>query len=402
MQRELMDILSSRARKLTLVRAVESGAVVAAGLAPACAMLQVASAMVDPWPIAATLVALCPLVPAVVFTRQWVSNRLGLSQTQALTLAALSLLCAWGGVYVLFSPVAHPAVIPLVLLPAGFAAGVLTVLLRRMSLHGTAVYLDLAGGLCERVSTACELAGRNDVSPEAQVVCAQALASLKSSDVRKAPMWRRGRATAGVLLLAGAFCAALAMLPKLTSGGWRVTPETVASALGELSPDAARQLQRALRRGAMLASGDPALARRFFQAARAVEIRDDSRLAELLRQLQERGVDLATLIPQDVQRAMGLGEDDPIAMPAERTGRVGEPAGSVGAGPLPAGGTVRVYAPVAATAKGAAPAGGNDTGQFVPFEDAWSRTRARVADALTRGSVPPEYRRLVRDFFLAD
>ena len=39
------------------------------------------------------------------------------------------------------------------------------------------------------------------------------------------------------------------------------------------------------------------------------------------------------------------------------------------------------------------------TPPMVSYQDAWAKARRRAAEALTRDTIQPEYRRMVREFF---
>ncbi len=421
MRDEIETILTRAARRLLWTRAVESSAVGGAVAALSAAWLELAWTVAEVHPTVAALLCLAPVAigaTAVAFRRA--AGLLGVDRPLALLLAAVSILlgaagfaCVAGGLCILVSKWA----ILFVAVFAGAGAGVVRVLWRGVSRREAAVFLDVRGRLRERLGTAVELSDSPQAdSPRARCVYTQALAAIGERRPERLPVWNRTRATAGALALTVGLCVTLAFVPTLKREQSRLTPEAVASALDTLPPAQLEQLVRALRKAAREAEGDPQRARSLFRAAEAVNVRNSERFEQLLRELEKQGVLLASLIPEDVQQAAGLAEpDDRLAAKPPATPGAGGDFDNGGREPVDNGGADSNTSPlpgavrVAASAYVGAESGDTDATEpagdgagLVSYEDAWRSARSRADDALGRGEVPLRYRRLVREFFLAD
>jgi hypothetical protein len=419
MRRELMDRMRSAAGKLLRVRAAEAAAVCATAAALAAAAVQSAWAVAYAAPTAAAGICLLPAALGI-----WIALSPGAGR--ALRLGRLLRVLA-GGVCVAagaggaaavaggWHVQVSKAVVPLILLPVGAILGALGALLRRPTPRDAAVLLDRRGGLRERLSTAVELASSADAdAPVARFVYAQALAGLRARRPQRGPMWRRSRATAAALGLSLVLCAALAFVPTVGLRGEGDVIGRLAGSLDALSPAQKQALAEALRAAARDAD-DEQTAQKHVEAARMVELGDAEQLRKLLGELKRAGLKIEKVVPGDVLAAAGIGAGgEPgaggrAALAAKGTGWPPSPNGSgpprdASQAPEP---NVRVYDPLyeelvkPGTAPAKGPGGGGQEG-MVGFDDARAAHRARAASALTSDAIPPKYRPIVRDFFLAD
>ena len=300
----------------------------------------------------------------------------------------------------------------LLVVPAAAAIGALARLIRGVSLHQAAAFMDVRGGLQERLTTALELAEAG--GPEESMrhyACWQALRAAQASQAAQASPWRsRSQRFAAPLTLTLLACVVLALLG---GDGRGTSPRDLAARLAAVPRDQRQALSADLRQAAGEAGQDSQLAAELLQAADVVEVGDSDRLAALLPSLQEaarsspgRALSAVGELLAALKRA-GAG----VAGKADGEGPGGsqpsvKPNG--GDGPRrPAPAAVNVYDPLykpppsgpeggeglPATSAGAEP--------LVPYADAWAAARARADQALRQGQVPAQYTNLVRDFFLS-
>ncbi|MDP6636760.1 MAG: hypothetical protein QGG42_17815 [Phycisphaerae bacterium] len=279
----------------------------------------------------------------------------------------------------------------IMILAAGLLGGVIVALIKGVSPRQTARYIDKRAALDERLTTAVELAGAGDVSPAAQCVYAQAAEAARSPAAAGVNLWVRGRATAAGAMLAVLLCGALVVLPQRRS-----VEERIVDALVEMSPEAVKALAEELARAARAADANAPLLER---AARATRQRDARALADILDDLRRRGVRLVRIVRPDVLALATAGGSDANGSADTRPAT----APSTGSSRY-AGGPVHVWDPLyerftAGRASTTQRAGTEDPPPVVSYEDAWSAARLRAAGALRTSSIPPEYRRMVRDFF---
>lgn len=256
--------------------------------------------------------------------------------------------------------------------------------------------LDRRCRLQERLATAAELAERNDASPPAQMVYAQAAASLQSPSVRGASFRRAGGRSAAALLLSLLAAAATAgVLAAREDPAQREVAEFLA-AMRDASSQARDAVQDAFRQAADHAN-DPQTAGHLDEAARLVVTRNDQDLAKLVAELRRRGIVLRAVLPEQVRRTLNLGGADHT------------PTGGAGGSPpentpgrlttAPADDTVRVYNPqylVGATN----PAGSSLEGAtYLDLPDAWAAAQARAAHVAQSGDLPADLRPIMRRFF---
>ena len=275
---------------------------------------------------------------------------------------------------------------PVALLAGGGFAGALVTLVRGADVREAAAALDSRAGLAERLSTVAERP-----RPEAGEASAggflrrQALAAMRDRGADRLGLWTRTPATGGALGLVALVCGALALLPAAFTDGEApldTRPEGMISAPepNDSAPGVALTRERfagmsaasrqafadALRNRAER-SENPARAEALRRAAEAAERGD---YEDMVARLREAGAS-ETDLPSDLARVVP-GETGPAA----------------GEGDEPDGGTS------GRAVEGAAPPGA---------PEAWRETRRRAEAALSSpGRVPPEYRNLVRAFYLGD
>jgi len=421
---EVLGILKAAARRLLLVRAAESaavGAIAAALSAAACEM-----AWTVGWLSPAAAAGICA---APVLFAAWLAasprlrRRLALSAGAACAVVAI---CGAGGLAGalavldgLYAEVPK-LLVPAILVPAGALAAAAVSFARGVSPVQAAVFHDVQLGLEERLGTAAELAAsaRRD-DPFARCVYAQALAAARGGRIASRPVWRRSRATAGALGLSVALCVALALLPTWGRVDVQRSFELIRAGAADLTPAKRKDLVETLRRLAELAREDPAIRKLLREAAEAAA--REQGLPEKLEELE------GALANADDAEAARIARE--LLAAASPGGTSGGPNGA--AGPPHAGGDAnrplvpdansivgdgaekpllaRVYVydkSYRGIADANAPPPGRRVavgqGALVPLDDAWSAARDRASAALAAGSVPAEYRRLVRRFFELD
>jgi len=274
---------------------------------------------------------------------------------------------------------------------ASMLIGVLAAVIRGVSMRQAARYVDNLAALDERLTTAVQLARAGDRSPAAMCVYAQAGRAARSDRAAGVNLWIRGRVTVGAAILALFLCGAAAMLPQR-----RGVNEQVIDALAGMSPEAVKALAAEFARAAQATESDsPLLAR----AAKATEHKDARVLASVLADLERRGVKLVRILRPEVLALATSGGSDASG------GAETQPAISKSPSPIRvAGGVVHVWDPIydklgsgrSPAAKTPAPAVPQAA---VRYSDAWSAARLRASESLRTGSIPHEYRAMVRDFF---
>jgi hypothetical protein len=278
----------------------------------------------------------------------------------------------------------------IILLVALLGAAV-AALMKGVSLRQAARYIDSRAALDERLTTAVELAAVADSSPAARCVYAQASQAAGSVEAARINLWVRGRVTAGAAVLAVLLCGATTMLPQSRSAD-----ERILDALAQMSPEAVKALAEEFARAAQTAEADaPLLAR----AARAVKRKDARALAAILDDLRRRGVKLVRIVSPEVLAVATAGGSDGHGASATRPA---SPESVRIAGH--AGGAVHVWDPLydklglphRSTTRTAVV---DNPPTAVRYRDAWYAARLRAAGALRGGGIPPEHRRMVREFF---
>jgi len=412
MREDLTRILRSASRRLVWTRAAEATAVGAIGGGLCAAVLQAACLLAPLSRTGAMLLCLTALIAALAILR-WMSCHGRLSPAMTILLVVLW----WLGIVVGEAYLVGGAIPPtaagrvaLLLLPAGALVAGLPVLIRGVPLRAAALVLDVRVGLGERLSTAAELveSAAADTSA-AKCVYRQALEAAERARALRVPLWRRTRTTAGALGLAILLCGVLAIVPApepvragpalaATGDGPSALPDDGGQALRAIPPEAVRR----------------AAVHRVLSEVPAAE---RSRMVEALRRQAEEADDAekarallaaAEAIEAGDAEALEASLDELARLGAEPPSAVGEALASATAdGPVPR--RVGVWNPEYArelAPKGATPRAGNGerrVERFVQPEDAWAAARRRAAESLRdAAAVPPEYRRLVRAFFLSD
>ncbi|MCP4376641.1 MAG: hypothetical protein GY794_10770 [bacterium] len=275
----------------------------------------------------------------------------------------------------------------IIMLAGGLLVGVLVAIIKGVSLHQTARYLDNRGDLDERLTTAFELNTAGDSSPAARCVYTQAEEAVRSGKILPINLWVCNRVVAGGAILVLLLCGTLAMLPQ-----HRGTDEQILDALGQMSPEAVKALADEFARAARRAGDNAPLLTR---AATATKRKDVRALTAILADLRRRGVLLRRIVrPEVISLATAGGSN------ASGAAKVQDPPPSHGDPVRTGGGMVHVWDPLytkvnSTIAPDTQPAGD----AVVSYTDAWSEARLRAAGSLRSGKIPAEYRRMVRDFF---
>lgn len=260
------------------------------------------------------------------------------------------------------------------------------------SVSRTAAMLDARAGLDERLTTAAELARAGDEDPAARCVYTQALEALQRPEVRHVSLWRRTRRTGAAVALVLMLCGALAILPAR-----RTRAQRLAGALDEMPEKVRKELAAEFRSAA---ADRPDEVELLVRAAKAVEIKDPAALRRVLDELRKRGLKVTEIVAPDLlARASGAGGGEDTG----GTAATKPVTGNDGTAAPARGGSVPVWDPLYdkfVRRNGSDGNGGERAaGPIVAYEDAWALARRRAADALARGAVPQEYRRMVREFF---
>jgi len=430
---ELTAILRRAARKLLLARLLENGAVAATAAGLYASPAAVAWALAEPYRSWTILACLLPVVAGgCVMAFPSLQRLLRLSQGERWLVGGIGLAVGVVAGSLVVSGWQQRAgamrLAPIVLL-AGGAAGAAVAVARGASVQEAAILLDVRCDLGERLSTAAELAlaGRSD-APLAPVVLGQALWAIKGVPWGLRQFWRRGRATAGAMGLSAVLCLTLAAL----SSGRSVNPPLQALVQSyETLPAVDRQkLAEDLRRAAKLAQENPALARRLLAAAGAAASDQAVEFKENLTEVEKSilsGVKLPPAAAEILRRAgeqfahsgpegqaaadsnaLLAGPGAGAALDANRAGQPVFPGGEGGFDKTPA--VVRVFDPEYAKVlagnpqAGAVLPGGSspDAGKGYVFGNAaWAAAKDKASQAISAGNIPPQYRQLVRDYFLS-
>jgi hypothetical protein len=277
----------------------------------------------------------------------------------------------------------------IIMLAGGLLVAAMVAIIKGVSLHQTARYLDKRADLDERLTTAVELAAAGDSSPAARCVYTQADEAVRSGKILPINLWVCNRLIAGGAILVLLLCGAMAMLPQR-----RGTDEQILDALGQMSPEAIKALADEFARAAHAAADNAPLLTRAVTATRQKDVRA---LAAILADLRRRGVILARIVRPEVLSLATAGGSD-----ANGAVKTKDPPPSYGDPVRQGGGTVHVWDPLytkVAPAIGSSTQPADDVPSVVSYTDAWTEARLRAAGALRTSSIPPEYRRMVRDFF---
>ncbi len=440
MSDRILSILGGFRRRLVIVRAVEAAAV--GGTAGALS----AAALMGGWTLAGRFTPaaalLCALPPAAGMALM-ISRRLRYALHSErliqwfviilLTACGLAgLMCVLTGIYVNL-----PKNWLFLIFPAGVILAFMVVLIRGAALVQVAVLVDRRADLRERLSTALELieSGEPEADlPFAHAVREQAIAAADGPRMGQVGFWNAARATGGALGLAVVAAVLMLAAEPLESPSaarqrrWRsVSSQAGENILKQLeairAPEAnasavTEQIHRLEKLAETLHAAKPTDAKQW--TGKVVELEE---ITEALRQAVRSGkVDAKTaeqigrLINSLERVAAGISE----GMSGNEYARTGDDGGRLGRAErvpplfIPKGGTtlrsVPAYAPLtvynpshipptATAATGTAPA---EINVQIPYDRAWADARRRAAEAMDKGTVPAEYRQLVRDFFDTD
>ncbi|MFP4054088.1 MAG: hypothetical protein ACLFV7_09515 [Phycisphaerae bacterium] len=404
---EVIPCCRRLARRLTLRRFAERGAVLTALLAPAAALVQAALAL-DAHGASVVLVggawAAAVAVAAVVWLLP-VRRRLGVSLSLAAAASAGGLVLVTVGLWLLLTGLAanwSGWVVPLsgVALAWAIAAAGLA---RPVSLATAAEWADRNVGLKDRMATAleCIRGGRDD--EQTRLIAAQAMDALQQRPVEGRMLWSRTRRTVAAAVLGAMVCGMAAWLASPPQG--TDLEELLATHAARLDRRQRQQLARSLRNAAR--SADPQAANTLRSVAvHLVDPRDTEQLRRLLLELKRQGYDVSEHVPPEVMArlaSMGSRGGDSDG------GRQKDEGGIAGRDPnadWSAAGAARVfnpeYADLADANRPELPAAGSDTPPMGDYDDAWSRAKHLATEAARQGRIPRRYRGLVESYYRAD
>jgi hypothetical protein len=247
------------------------------------------------------------------------------------------------------------------------------------------------------LTTAAELAEAERADDVARCVYAQALEAAGPDLPRRLNPWRRGRATAAAAVLAALTAGVTALLPTL--GLPKGTDEIAALAreLDSMNPAERSRLKEAARQAAA-AGGAEELTEK---ALAAIEARDAAQFEQIVRKLKAAGFDVMRELPPGMKAKVARAMAGQGGGAATRTVRGDDRRPTTGPTAEPGKhGPVRVMHPqYAELVKASAEPSPADAAGTIDFESAWDLARARAAERLAAGRVPPEHRQTVRRFF---
>lgn len=386
---------------------MESAAVLSVAAGIAAAALQLGWAVASVYPLAAAGLAALPIVlgaAVVLLPAAWAA--LGLTRQLGGLVAGVFIVIGAAGeasLAVGWYESLPKAMLPVILMPLGALLGTVAVVWQGVTVQQAAILLDMRCRLGERFSTAAELAGLADGDKVfAEAVAAQALAAADTHQLLKLSLWHRSRATTGAVALAVLLNATLAFLPTFRPAEPDSTVRQIALSAENMTPAERQKLAQDLRRIAKQAPDVPAIVEPLSAAATAMEEKDDKLLAESLARLDEAlkaaGEETYITIAEQLQAAAEGIE------PTQRSGTAGgshPPGGPNGRDADNGDGLqyVRVWEPGSASSTAGVSAPAATRATFVSYNQAWQAARRSASEALSKGQIPPEYRRLVRDFF---
>ena len=403
---DVQNVLKGAAGRILRARALECAAVFSCAAGLCSAGLELAWALADEFRVAASAVCFLPwLSCSAILFFPTIRRRLRIG---AKGCVGLLLFCALSsslgcalvatGLYVHWPK----AALPLVMILAGALVGLIAVCLRGVAIHEAAAWLDQHAGLRERLTTAAELIDSSPSDPSVmEEVCRQALAALRQRRAEEISVWQRGRGTIGAMMLVLLLCVAMACLPSPGRGQRDVRADELAGAV-LASAEGRRGTAETFRRAAQSAAPGTKLSSELARAAQIVELGDEAELRTILRSLRESGVNVRSLIGPDVpglRRGEAAGRDDALRDRQLPVTREAKPTRSDAIGRW-----VRVYDPSYAKAPSRTISGQHESrppmvATGVPYADAWKAAQERAAARAAAGRIPPQYRRLVRDFF---
>ncbi len=398
MHRQVLSILRRHAVRMLLTRCAQRAVRAGACGAAVAAVLTFAAAWAFRYPMIAGVIAALPALAlaAMLPWRRLREPLLARTGPGAAALAVIFITCVYlysrpDALLLLprWAPLLLPLITAAVAAAARAAAGV--------TVAQAAACLDRKAGLRERLVTAAELAGREDVTPTAQAVYAQALEALAALT----PQQQSAREDAGAWHAAAALVLVLAVLltlvPVVGLSQEDARVSQLVEAVPTMSAQQRAQLTEAFRQAALAAAKDANVAAELARAAAVVEVQDAQELQKVLAKLRAMGYQPLDSLPASVLAAAGIRPKGaaPVATPPPIAGDANRSIAARGGE-----GAVRVYDPAyAAMVKAAASSPAMTAPAMTTFEDAWSAARARAASAARRGDIPPQYQQLIRDYF---
>jgi hypothetical protein len=231
--------------------------------------------------------------------------------------------------------------------------------------------------------------------------------------VERTAFWTRGRPTVGALGLTILLCLLLLLLPARRPHDWAQVAQQAAVTFPTMTPAQKLALAQELRRAAKQTGQDSEASGNLQAAANAAADDDPQALGESLQRLAQliaagkitltHSADLTTSLARIEDSLIEATKTSP-APPQPTLAGTGSPLQPDSA-LLPPDAMTSVYNPqynAQAASAPTAPAAAPSAGGYVSFDLAWDRARRQANDSLRQGNVPPAYRQLVRDFFLAD
>ncbi len=393
------------ARRLTLRRLLERGAVLTAVLAPAAALVQAALAL-EAHGASRVLVAGAFVSAVAAGAAVWgpvVRGRWKLSTPVAAAgSAGVAGLAAAGLVLLLTGRAAQwPGwVLPL---SAPALAWVLAALglARPISPAAAAAYADRKLHLSDRLATAreCIRDGRDDETTH--LIATQAMDALQRRPVKGRMLWSRTRRTVAAAVLGVLVCGIAAWLAAPPRG--TDIAEMLAIHARRLSRQQRQQLAHSLRNAAR--SADPQAANTLRNiAVHVVDPRDTEQLRRLLLELKRQGYNVSDHVPPEVlerlARLSAAGGDGNGGGDAEN----GHLAASDPNADWSGTGTARVFDPryAALVDANAATIPPGDAEGMTSYDDAWTRAKRLATEAARQGRIPRRYRGLVESYYGAD
>ncbi len=430
MSDRILSILGGFRCRLVVVRAVEAGAVGGTACALSAAALMGGWTLAGKSTAAAALLCALPLATGLTLAA---SKRLqsGLHSERLIRWFIIILLIACGlagsacvlmGTYVYL-----PKNWLFLIFPTGAFISLVITLIRGAALRNVAVLVDRRSSLRERLSTALELVQSGERSPFAEAVHAQALAAADKRDFRRVGFWTAARATGGAFGLAVVAAALMLAVEPLESPSARqqrrwqgISSQAGENILKQLATVKAQtadesaitgQIRRLEKLAETLRAARPGDAKQW--RGKVVELDEitkalreavhggevDANTAERIGRL----IDAMERIAAAIAEGMGGNEYARAGSDGESPGWAEGPQFTPPARTEASWAPLTVYNPLhtppASTAATDAAAGVNVQ---IPYDRAWADARRRAAEAMDKGTVPAEYRQLVRDFFDAD
>lgn len=409
MREQVQAILDAAGAKLRRERIAEGATVAATAAALSAAAIQAAWFVAWKHPWFASAVCVVPLaIGAVLLVNSKVRQVLDLDRVLARAVGLACILLAAGAMWSFVSGQFRdydPYLITLAALAIGLPLGAVAAWVAGPTSREAAILLDAKCQLRERLSTAGELLQREEQGPFVDALFAQVVDLARQKELARVPMWRRTRATAGALGLAVLLCLAMNLLPLPRPPTDQQLAQSLVKNVESLTPQQRADLIKALA-DAAAKSADPKVQENLQAARAAVEQADAAALQKAMELLVAGKVEIKTIVPPSLGGTgmeAGIGADQHANAGGVTPTPAPTPTPSVTPTEIPSGPImVRVLVPhynVTTAATGSATVAPSSPSDMVPWNTAWDAARARAEADLSRGSIPPEYRQLVRDYF---